>query len=94
MSEWQSIETFERPDVKPDDDPVFSKSGERVLLYFPDMKPSEIIGYCRGQPAYGGVYYEWCDDNGDQIELQSGAIEPSHWAPMLAPPKTFTEAKP
>lgn len=87
MMTWQLIETFPKPEPK-DDSGVLSTSSARALFYFPDMKPSEIIGYCRATVAYGGVYYEWCDDNGDQIELQSGAIEPSHWAPMLPePPK-------
>ena len=86
MSEWQPIETFQKP-VPTDDTGVHSTNSERVFLYFPDMKPSETIGYCRATVAYGGVYYEWCDDNGDQIEVQSGAIQPSHWAPMFTEPK-------
>ena len=86
MSEWQLIDTFAKPEPT-DESGVQSTDSERVLFYFPDMKPSEIIGYCRATAAYGGVYYEWCDDNGDQIELASGVITPSHWAPLLPLPQ-------
>lgn len=81
---WQPIDTFPKPEPK---DGVLSTDSERVLLYFPDIRPHEVIGYCRATAAYGGVYWEWCDDNGDQVENGSGRIEPSHWAPMLAAPE-------
>lgn len=82
---WRPIETFAKPDVPPGDSGP-SKSSARVLLYFPDIKPSEVIGCCRATPGYGGVFYEWIDDLGDEVQNSSGAIVPSHWAPMLAEP--------
>lgn len=86
MAEWQPIDTFVMPEPA-DASGVHGTNSARVFLYFPDMTPSEIIGYCRATAAYGGVYWEWCDDEGDQIELPGGRIEPSHWMPLPEPPK-------
>lgn len=84
---YRSIKTFRYPRVKPGMN-GHSKSGKRVLFYFPDIEPPEVIGYCRGEPAYGGVHYEWADDLGDQVRNGNDeAIAPSHWAPLPRRPR-------
>ena len=63
-----------------------AKSGEPVLLYFPDMHPHEHIGQWStwlGSDELGR-FVDHCDS--EPFETGAGWVEPTHWMPLPTPP--------